>query len=78
VYDSHYEGAAEAQDVITQWKAIKGHIDEAQYQDILARFEFQAKEADKWRDVICGWIYRLSGIADDKGRVGSHSRSSNP
>jgi len=70
VYDSHYDGAAQAHEFVAQWKAVAGHIDEARYRDILARFEFQAKEADKWRDAICGWIYRLSGIPDNKGRVG--------
>jgi alpha-glucuronidase len=70
VYDSHYDGAAQAHEFIAQWKAVAGHIDEARYRNILARFEFQAKEADKWRDAICGWIYRLSAIPDNKGRVG--------
>ncbi len=78
VYDSHYDGATEAHDFITQWKAVRGHIDEARYNDILARFEFQAAEADKWRDVICDWIYQLSGIADKKGRVGKMPSLSNP
>jgi len=77
VYDSHYYGAAQAHEFVAQWKAVAGHIDEARYRDILARFEFQAKEADKWRDVICGWIYRLSGIPDNKRRVGSPA-SKNP
>ena len=75
VYDSHYDGASQAHDFIAQWKAVKGRIDSQEYDDILARFEFQAKEADKWRDVICGWIYRLSGIADEKGRG---AKDSNP
>ena len=26
-------------------------------------------EAVVWRDTICAWIFRLSGIPDDKGRV---------
>ena len=73
VYDSHYDGAAQAHEFVPQWKAVQGRIDDARYRDILARFEFQAKEADKWRDVICGWIYRLSAIPDSKGRVGGTS-----
>jgi hypothetical protein len=27
-----------------------------------------------WRDTICNWIYQLSGIADQKGRVGKQSQ----
>jgi len=34
------------------------------------RFEYQAEEAVVWRDAICKWAYLLSGIADEKGRVG--------
>src|SRR5579864_2067256 len=71
VYDSHYEGADRASNFIEQWKALDGHVDEERYRDILARFQFQAGEAVKWRDTICTWIYRLSAIPDQKGRVGN-------
>lgn len=71
-YDAHYEGAERAAGFVTQWKTLEGHIDQARYRDILARFQFQAGEAVKWRDVICNWIYSLSGIPDQKGRVGGH------
>jgi alpha-glucuronidase len=70
VYDSHYEGAQEAQAFVTEWRKLEGHVDGSRYRDILARFEFQAGEAVKWRDAICGWIYGLSRIPDQKGRSG--------
>jgi alpha-glucuronidase len=70
VYDSHYEGAEQAADFVTRWKTLEGRIDDARYRDILARFQFQAAEAVRWRDTICNWIYSLSGIPDDKHRVG--------
>jgi len=69
MYDSHYEGAERAHDFIDEWKSLEGHLEPERYQDILSRFEFQAGEAIKWRDTICTWIYRLSGIPDQKGRV---------
>ena len=71
VYDSHYDGADRARDSIAQWKTLEGHIDDDRFRDTLARFQYQAGEAIVWRDAICNWIYRLSGIPDDKGRVGS-------
>ncbi len=74
VYDSHYDGADRARDFIAQWKTLEGHIDDDRYRDILARFQYQAGEAIVWRDAICNWIYRLSGIPDDKGRVFSQHR----
>jgi alpha-glucuronidase len=67
VYDSHFEGADRARDFIAQWKSLAGHIDEDRYRDILARLQYQAGEAIVWRDAICDWIYRLSGIPDEKG-----------
>ncbi|HZQ93819.1 MAG TPA: alpha-glucuronidase family glycosyl hydrolase [Candidatus Sulfotelmatobacter sp.] len=69
IYDSHYEGADQARGYIAQWKKLEGHIDQERYRGILAGFEFQAAEAVKWRDSICGWIYRVSGIPDQKGRL---------
>ena len=74
-YDSHYEGAEQAADFVSQWKRLQGHMDEERYADILARLQYQAGEAVVWRDAICNWIYGLSGIADAKGRVGAPKRS---
>jgi alpha-glucuronidase len=75
VYDSHYEGADRARDFIAQWKTLEGHVDEERYRDILARLQYQAEQAVVWRDAICNWIYRLSGIADDQGRVNPTSQA---
>jgi alpha-glucuronidase len=71
IYDAHFEGAERAREFITRWQALAGHMDEDRYRDILGRFQFQAGEAVKWRDVICNWAYRMSGIADQRGRVGA-------
>jgi len=68
VYDSHYEGAERAHDFVAEWKTLEGRVDPERYRDILARFEFQAGEAVKWRDAICKWIYGLSGIPDQRPR----------
>jgi alpha-glucuronidase len=70
IYDTHYEGADQAKGFISRWKTLQGHVDEERYRDILGRFQYQAGEAVVWRDTICKWIYSISGIPDDKGRVG--------
>jgi len=69
IYDSHYDGADRARDFISQWQGLAGHVDEKRYGDILQRLQYQAGEAVVWRDTICAWILRLSGIPDDKGRL---------
>jgi alpha-glucuronidase len=73
-YDSHYEGAEQAAGLAEQWKTLQGHVDEARYSEILAMLEYQGREAIVWRDTICNWIYGLSGIPDQKGRVGVQTR----
>ncbi len=69
VYDSHYDGADHVRDFIAQWKMMEGHVDDDRYRDILVRLQYQAGEAIVWRDAICTWIFRLSGIPDQKARV---------
>ena len=76
IYDSHYEGAERAQEFVSQWKSLRGRVDDERYSDVLTRFEYQAQEAIVWRDAIYDWIHGLSGIADAKSRAGG--RSSQP
>ena len=72
IYDSHYDGAQEASQFVSQWKDLKGHIDDQRYQRVLDQLQYQAGHAVVWRDAINNWFYRLSGIPDQKGRVGNH------
>jgi alpha-glucuronidase len=70
IYDSHYEGAARVEEFVQQWKTLKEHVDPERYADVLARLEYQAGHAVLWRDAICNYFLRESGIADAKGRAG--------
>jgi alpha-glucuronidase len=70
VYDSHYEGAAAAEAFVRQWETLKGHIDDERYAQILSRLQYQSGHAIVWRDAICTWFLRMSGIPDAKGRAG--------
>jgi alpha-glucuronidase len=72
IYDSHYEGAERAQQLVEQWKSLKGRVDDERYAVVLERLEYQAGHAIVWRDAICNWFQRMSGIPDQKGRVGNH------
>lgn len=72
IYDSHYEGAEQASRFVERWKALKGRIDEQRYREVLERLEYQAGHAEVWRDAICDWFWKKSGIADERGRVGNH------
>ena len=70
IYDTHYEGAEEANEFVTQWESIKGRVDAQRYQDVLNRLEYQAGHARVWRDAVCNWFLRKSGIPDARNRAG--------
>jgi alpha-glucuronidase len=72
-YDAHYQGAAEAAKFVDQWKQLKGHVDDERFHDVLSRLEFQAGHAQVWRDAICRWFQKRSGIEDEQGRVGNYA-----
>jgi alpha-glucuronidase len=70
IYDSHYEGVTQVEGFVKQWKSLHGHIDDERYADVLARLEYQVGHATVWRDAICNYFLKLSGIADQQGRAG--------
>jgi alpha-glucuronidase len=72
IYDAHYEGAKEAEGFVGQWDSLKGKIDEPRYSEVLHRLQYQAGHAVVWRDAVCNWFLRESGIPDVKGRVGNY------
>lgn len=68
IYDTHFEGAEEVEEMVKDWKKLAGVIDRAKYERALERFERQAAHSKEWRDVINSYFYRKTGIADEKGR----------
>jgi alpha-glucuronidase len=72
IYDSHYQGAGEAQTYPEQWRKLRGRVDEERYEAVLKKLDYQAGYAIVWRDAVCDWFYKTSGIPDRKGRVGRH------
>lgn len=72
IYDMHYWGAQAAAAQIPAWESLRGKVPEATYNEVLKRFEFQAGHAIVWRDAITNWFERMSGIPDDKHRVGNY------
>jgi alpha-glucuronidase len=72
IYDSHYEGADAVEAYVREWKSLKGKVDDQRYADVLAQLEYQAGQAEVWRDAVTNWFQRASGIPDAKGRVGHY------
>ncbi|WP_133578853.1 alpha-glucuronidase family glycosyl hydrolase [Aureibacillus halotolerans] len=69
IYDTHFEGAEQAEQLREQWKSIKELIDEERFNDGLTRFNLQVDSAKEWRDIINTYFYRKSGIEDEHGRT---------
>jgi alpha-glucuronidase len=72
IYDSHYAGAEAAANFVQQWESLKGRVDDERYAEVLKRLEYQAGHAIVWRDAVCNWFFRVSGIPDQHGRVGHY------
>jgi alpha-glucuronidase len=72
IYDSHYEGAAQAAQFASDWKTLEGRIDQTLYERVRDRLEYQAGHAIVWRDAVVRYFLKLSGIPDGKGRAGQY------
>ncbi len=72
LYDSHYDGAEAAANYVRQWRTLQGLIDERRYREVLAQLEYQAGQAEEWRDAVVNWFLKTSGIPDEKGRAGKY------
>jgi len=68
IYDSHYEGANGAQQLLDTWLSLAGHIDPVRFEQVRGRFELQLANAAQWRDVVNSYFFRKSGIPDELGR----------
>jgi len=72
IYDSHYDGAAQAAEFARDWASLEGRIDQPLYEDVHNRLVYQAGHAIVWRDAIVQYFLKLSGIPDEKGRAGHY------
>ncbi len=69
IYDTHFEGAEQAEQFKTQWMELKGLIDDDRFEHVLGRLDIQVKDAAEWRDVVNSYFFRKTGIPDEKGRT---------
>ncbi len=72
VYDSHYEGAEGAAQLVRAWEGLRGRIDSERFDQVSQLLQLQAGLAVVWRDAITKWFLAQSGISDAKGRVGHY------
>ena len=73
IYDSHYEGAERVSEFVSMWQSLRDLVgDDERYEFVLNRLQYQVGHAIVWRDAVCNWFLRTSGIPDAKGRVGHY------
>lgn len=68
IYDTHFEGVEEVEEMRRRFEALRGEIAEDVYLRVSGRMERQLANAREWRDRVNTYFYRKSGVPDDKGR----------
>lgn len=68
IYDTHFEGAGQAEQFLETFRSLKEYIPEEIYCRAVKRFEHQAEHSKEWRDIVNSYFYRKSGIPDAHGR----------
>ncbi len=69
IYDSHFEGVEEVEEMIRVWKSLKKDIPADVYSRVSGRLMCQLSNAVEWRDRINTYFYRKSGVPDEKNRM---------
>lgn len=69
IYDSHFEGAMRAQNMLLNFECLKHTLEPEVFERIHTRLKIQADHAKEWRDRINTYYFRMSGIADERGRT---------
>ena len=68
IYDSHFEGVEEVEEMIAAWEKLQDLIPKQIYDNVRERFDRQLANACEWRDQVNSYFYRKSGITDQKER----------
>ncbi len=68
IYDTHFKGVLQVEDMIMTFKNCIGIIDNTRYERILQRLYGQLASAQEWRDRINTYFHRMTDIPDAHGR----------
>lgn len=64
IYDTHFEGYAEAKELAANWEKLEGKVPAEIYNNVHHRFDMQLANAREWCDQVNSYFYRKSGIED--------------
>ncbi|MBO9556071.1 alpha-glucuronidase [Cellulomonas sp.] len=68
VYDTHWAGAARTEVNAAAWERLAGQVPADLHARVTERLAEQVRGAHEWRDQLCTYVYRHSGIPDARGR----------
>ncbi|WP_426622964.1 alpha-glucuronidase [Leifsonia sp. McL0607] len=68
IYDSHFRGVERVEAMVRTWGSLRGSVPAAVHAEVASRLDRQLVNARDWRDQVCTYFYRSSGIPDERGR----------
>ncbi|MEZ3159023.1 alpha-glucuronidase [Microbacterium sp. BWT-B31] len=69
IYDTHADGAAAVDRMIAEWDLLDGRVPSDVFARVRGLLAEQQRSAREWRDQVCTYFWRKSGIPDAAGRV---------
>jgi alpha-glucuronidase len=71
LYDAMFSSVERLEEMHRQWSALGDRIDPERHRDVLQHLQMQLEDARVWRDAVTKYFFSLSGIPDQKGRLGT-------
>ncbi|GIG21492.1 xylan alpha-1,2-glucuronidase [Cellulomonas chitinilytica] len=68
VYDTHWAGAERTGSNAAAWTALADEVPDDLHARVTERLAEQVRSAHEWRDQLCTYVFRHSGIPDARGR----------
>lgn len=68
VYDTHAGGVEAVERMAATWAGLAGRLPADVHERVTERMAEQLRSACEWRDQLCTYVYRKSGIPDAHGR----------
>ncbi|NDL58467.1 alpha-glucuronidase [Phytoactinopolyspora mesophila] len=69
IYDTHFAGAEAVEAMTAAWETLRGRIPDTVFERVSERMREQLRCAREWRDQVCAYFYRKSGVPDAYGRT---------
>lgn len=68
IYDTHVEGVEQVRAMRRLWEGVREQVPSPVREDVDRRWQAQERNAVEWRDQVCTYFLRHSGVPDERGR----------